>query len=304
MRFMQYYCLVLASIDVVSFLILVILGFLVLFGSLTTKKYTTVNTYYNGRLVDSKTYQNSIWDNFSVPSPDPFRSLLMYVFIVHILATIVILFFLPKYWNPVYGSIPGWKTVFGISIILILLNLLLSFSNMITARWSFPLSLTVVIFRILLVIFTFPGSIRINNRSFIQTFLNHPGGAVLFSGHISKNILDAVCLIFVIVWFILLLACLILPTDPKRYELSDSDVPRKYFTMLINTKAQNDNAQAAVIGISIFVILPLLIASVIILFVIKSPAGNLMTPARLLWKYLLIISAVILAKNIFLFFHH
>ena len=302
MRCLQYYCLLLASLDVVSIIILAILGMLVLFSAMTTKKYTTVNTYYNGKLVDTKTYQNSIFDNFSIPSPNPFRSLVTYVFVVHILAAVVILFFLPKYWIPAYESIPDWKTIFGISIILILLNLLLSFSNMITARWSFPLSLAVVIFRILLMIFTIPGAIRINNRSFIQAILNHPGGIVLFSGKISKGILDTLCLILIIFWVILLLACLILPTDPKRYKLSDTDIPRKYFTMLTNVKARNKDAQAAVIGINIFVILPLLIASVIILFVIKSPAYRLMTPLRLLWMYLFVISAVILVKNIFLFF--
>lgn len=302
MRYLQYYCFILASMDVVSIIILVILGMMALFGAMTTKKYTTVNTYYNGRLVDSKTYQGSVWDNFSVPSPDPFRSLLTYTFVVHILAATVILFFLPKYWIPAYGSVPDWKTVFGISIILILLNLLLSFCNMITARWSFPLSLTVVIFRILLMILTSPIAFRINNRAFFQSYLAHPGGMVLFSRQISKGAMDVICLIFIIFWFVLLSACLILPTDPKRYKLSDSDVARKYFTMLTNTKGRNDDAQTAVIGFNLFVIIPLLIASVIILFVVKSPAFRLMTPIRLMWQYIFIISAVILVKNIFLFF--
>ncbi len=302
MRYMQYYCFVLASMDVVSIIILVIFCMMFLFSAMTTKSYTTVNKYYNGKLVDSRTYQNSILDNISVPSPNPFRSLLTYVFVVHILAAVVILFFLPKYWIPAYESIPDWKTVFGISIILILLNLLLSFSNMITARWSFPLSLTVVIFRIFLMILTSPIAFRINNRAFFHSYLTHPGGLVLFSRQVSKGAMDIICLIFIILWFVLLLACLILPTDPQRYNLSDSDVARKYFTMLANTKGRNNDAQTAVIGINLFVIIPLLIASVIILFVVKSPGFRLMTPIRLMWLHLFIISAVILVKNIFLFF--
>ena len=72
--------------------------------------------------------------------------------------------------------------------------------------------------------------------------------------------------------------------------------------MLTNTKGRNNDSQTAVIGINLFVIIPLLIASVIILFVIKSPAFRLMTPIRLMWMYLFIISSVILVKNIFLFF--
>ncbi len=288
--------------DVVSIVILVVFGLMVLIGALTSEKYTTVNTYYNGRLIDSKTYKGSVWDDLSVPSPDPFCSLLKYTFVVHILAAVIILFFLPKYWIPVYNSIPDWKTVFGISIILILLNLLLSFCNMITARWSFPLSLTVVIFRILLMIFTSPISFRINNRAFIQSYLAHPGGIVLFSQQISKGTMQVICLIFIIFWFVLLLANLILPTDPKRYNLEDSDVPRKYFTMLTNLNSPNHSAQSNVIGFNFLVIIPLLIASVIILFVIKSPKFRLMTPIRLMWQYIFIISAVILVKNIILFF--
>ena len=301
---LQYYCMVLSSIDVISMSVVLFLGALVLFSAVAVKKETTVKRYYNGRLVDSRTYESSIFDNLSLPSPNWYRSLQMYIFCIHCIAVALTLIGLPKYWNEVYMSVPDYPKIFVISIFLILGNLLLSFCNMITARWSFPLSLIITIYRILLAAFAFlrSGSFRIFDRSFIQHLLLEPEGKVIFSRTFSRETLDRISLAFIILWAVLILLSLILPFQPKKRNISITDVPRKYFTMLLTMDSKSDDAQSFIIGFNIFLLAPLVIVSIIGLNATKTDIGGLVRPAHLMWKYLLIVSAAIFGKNLIFYF--